>query len=120
MTFTVLAVMIVMCVTWFYGCWWLPTFLYYLNFDYVKLGKHPEEEDVYVTKSTRFKDGKVLAEDEEDDEVMKENAAPEEAEDVLVDAKAAPAEVAIAGDEKAEAVAGEVPKEEEAARDVNP
>jgi hypothetical protein len=31
--------LVCMCVTYFYGCWWLPCLLTLLDFDFVKLGK---------------------------------------------------------------------------------
>ena len=36
---------IVMFVTYFYGCWWLPAALSLVNADVVKLGKHKEQSE---------------------------------------------------------------------------
>jgi len=39
---------IVMFVTYFFGCWWLPMVLSYLDFDIVKLGKPSQAKDFYI------------------------------------------------------------------------
>jgi hypothetical protein len=43
--------MIVMMVTYFLGCYALPAFLTYLNFDVCRLGKTSPEPSMYFTKS---------------------------------------------------------------------
>ena len=40
-----------MFVTYFFGCWWLPALLSYIDFDIVKLGKTEEGETKFYTKS---------------------------------------------------------------------
>eukprot|EP00977_Amphora_coffeiformis_P025777 scaffold22137_cov164-Amphora_coffeaeformis.AAC.3 len=41
---------IVMFVSYWYGCWFLPTVLAYLDFDFMKLGAEKDEEVVAQTK----------------------------------------------------------------------
>jgi hypothetical protein len=47
---------IYMCVTYFYGCWWLPCLLTLLDFDFVKFGRPSHEDVVDAASSTELRD----------------------------------------------------------------
>lgn len=53
---------IVMFVTYFYGCWWLPAFMTLLDMDAVKLGKRKHPEDDPFTSVRASKDIKDMKE----------------------------------------------------------
>ena len=52
-------VLITMLVTYWFGCWWLPSFLCYLDFDAAKLGNEVE---------THYTDEKMPESSEEEQE----------------------------------------------------
>lgn len=81
---------ITMMVTYFFGVWWLPTTLCYLDFDILKLGKNDTTESLYMTAS--LAKGKIngididelrAVADEDDAEAMEEtnNVAEDSASD---------------------------------------
>jgi predicted RND superfamily exporter protein len=86
-TFFFKPLIIVMFTSYFFGCWWLPAFLTYLDFDIVKMGKSAGIESEYLSTSTSpalRAAGKELDDDDEgqstpvDEEPRKEHEASSE------------------------------------------
>lgn len=59
-TFFFKPLIIVMFTSYFFGCWFLPTLLIYLDFDAVKLGKTAGAKSQYLTSSIAGKLAKDL------------------------------------------------------------
>jgi hypothetical protein len=72
--------LIVMMVTYFIGCYSLPAFLTYLDFDVCRLGKESPEASVYLTKSLALHASNKSSSEDSSDEAHKE--APESLEKV--------------------------------------
>ena len=76
--------MIVMFVSYWYGCWFLPTLLVYIDFDFVKLG--PEGSDEFNPAGKAIEDVKPISAQEKDDEVpSSERKSPTQSQDVVQD-----------------------------------
>jgi hypothetical protein len=72
--------LIVMMVTYFIGCYSLPAFLTYLDFDVCRLGKTSAEASTYLTKSFALHASKKSSSDSSDEQPHKE--APESVDEV--------------------------------------